>query len=580
MADPLQDSITIRANAPTYNTILLTARLAIISLCMGVVVYYQAKFGRLGDYIPALAPVAITYLLTIIYALYQNWGSNHRRFAYFQLLIDQFLITWIVYSTGGLNSPFTFMYVLVIVASFFYGRAFATYALAGMSTLLFSGLVVSEYMGYIRPYYPFPPLADPKIFYYAFISILVNTLSFIFVAVMSSQIAGLLRKTGQELAKKIEDFTMLQAFHENVLNNMSLGFMAIGLDKSVLSANPAAERILGVRSEEIIRKPADNILQLSEIEEFLNNISASEKTDKRFQWVYKAPESDEVFLSMSLSKFAVGGEIQGAIAVFEDITELKVMERSMAESERMAAVGKVAAVIAHEIRNPLASLSGSIQMLSSDLSSILDENNTKLMNITLREADRLSNIITEFLEYSSPRKPHFREAGLDEILNELVTLLKSGSRLPDSIEIQINAEPGLRAMMDPERVTQVLWNIVLNAVDAMPNGGKLMIEAYLRTDHDSVKGKWIRISLEDSGEGMTKDTLDNIFEPFFTTKTRGTGLGLPSARKIMRSHGGEIEAKSTLGKGSCFVLWLPAMGNPEQLTTDDSARSSKNTHLL
>ncbi|MDH5510060.1 MAG: ATP-binding protein, partial [Nitrospinota bacterium] len=319
-----------------------------------------------------------------------------------------------------------------------------------------------------------------------------------------------------------------------------------------------------------IRKPADNVLQLPEVEEYLSNINASEKTDKRFQWVYNTPSSGEAYLSMSLSKFAVGGETQGAIAVFEDVTELKIMERSMAESERMAAVGKVAAVIAHEIRNPLASLSGSIQMLSSDLSSILDENNTKLMNITIREADRLNNIITEFLDYSSPRKPCFREAGLDEILNELVILLKSGSRLPDSVEIKINTEQGLRAIMDPERVTQVLWNIVLNAVDAMPDGGRLTIEVNLWTDRASAEGKWIRISLDDNGEGMTKETLDNIFEPFFTTKTRGTGLGLPSARKIMESHGGRIEAKSTPGEGSCFILWLPA--------TDDTTGSADKSH--
>jgi len=538
---------------------------------MGVVVYYQAKFGRLGDYIPALAPVAATYLLTIIYALYLGWGSSQRRFAYLQLLLDQFLITWIIYCTGGLNSPFTFMYVLVIVASVFYGKSMATYALAGMSTVLYGGMVYMEHLGYIKPFYPFPPLADPTVFYFVFLSIMVNTITFFFVAAMSSHITRLLSKTGEELAQKIEDFTMLQAFHENVLNNMGLGFMAIGLDRRVLSTNPAAEKILKMSREDLLREKVEDVLQLEELKEYFFSIESLDNDDKRYHWVYKDPESEDVYLSMAVNKFIMGDKVQGVIAAFQDVTELKMMERSMADSERLAAIGKVAAVIAHEIRNPLASLSGSIQMLSSDLSSFLDEHSQRLMKITMREADRLNNIITDFLDYSSPPNLDRQSTNLNEIINEVVTLLRSSPKLPGGVDIKINVQEGLLAYVDQEGIKQVIWNILLNAVDVMPDGGTLSIDASRETGSyqnrlpssidlgGDKEYPWVRINIEDTGEGIEDDVMENIFEPFFTTKTKGTGLGLPSAKKIVESHGGKIEAISNPGKGSSFILWLPVL---------------------
>jgi two-component system sensor histidine kinase PilS (NtrC family) len=568
MSGDLEPAAALKPKILVYNRVLLAGRLAIISFCMGIVVYYQAVYGQLGDYIPALAPVAATYLLTIFYAIFLERGAGQRRFAYLQLFIDQILISWIVYSTGGLNSPFTFMYTLVIVVSVFFGPVSATYALAWFAAILFGLMVGAEHYRVIFPYHPFPLLADPRELYYALMSVMANTLAFFFVAFMGSHISALLSRTGRELAQKIEDFTMLKAFHENVLRIMGLGFLAVGLDRSVLSVNPAAERILRVRAAGMIKKPAEQVLQLDEAREFFGRMDGDGEDERHFHWVYKAPDGDDVYLSMALTRFAVGGKTQGAVAVFQDVTELKMMERSMADSERLAAIGKVAAIIAHEIRNPLASLSGSIQILSSDLSPILDDQSARLMKIMTREADRLNNIITDFLDYSSAPALSRGEAGLAELIGEVLTLVKTSPKLSPAVEIETRAEEGLRAFIDQERIKQVLWNIILNALDSMPEGGKLSIEAARRTERPKAprsmaarrgaeSGPWIRISVEDTGEGMTKEVSDNIFEPFFTTKPGGTGLGLPSAKKIMESHGGSLEVFSSPGKGSRFILWLP-----------------------
>jgi len=370
------------------------------------------------------------------------------------------------------------------------------------------------------------------------------------------------------LAQKIEDFTLLKAFHENVLRSMGLGFIAVGLDRGVLSVNPAAERILKTPAAGMIKKPADEVLQLGEITDYFTRLEKDGEQERSYHWVYRAPDGDNVYLSMALTKFSAGGKTQGVVAVFQDVTELKLMERSVADSERLAAIGKVAAIIAHEIRNPLASLSGSIQILSSDLSPILDEHSARLMKIMIREADRLNNIITDFLDYSSSPALSLSQTRVEELLKEVITLVKSSPKLSPMVEIQVGAEEGLVAVVDHERIRQVLWNIILNALEAMPSGGRLIIEASRQAVRPPAAagaagrrrpaGPWIRIIVEDTGEGMPKETLENIFEPFFTTKPGGTGLGLPTARKLMVSHGGGLEAHSEPGKGSRFTLWLPS----------------------
>ena len=573
MPDSEPKGLSFKPQAATYNRILLTARLAIISFLMGVVVYYQAKFGRLGDYIPALAPVAVTYLLTIIYAVYLGLGSRQTQFAYIQLFIDPFLIGWVIYSTGGLNSPFSFMYVLVIVASVFYGPAFMTYILAGLSSTLYSGLLLLEHYGSINPYHPFPPIADPSVLYYVMMTASVNSLTFFFVAAMSGHITGLLSRTGQELRQRIEDFTMLKAFHENVLRNMGLGFMAVDLNRMVLSANPAAERILGLKEIQLVKRPIDKVLHLPEITEFFENLEEGWVEERNFHWVYPSENGEERYFSMSMNKFLVGDSVHGAIAVFQDMTELKMMERSVAESERLAAIGKVAAIIAHEIRNPLASLSGSIQMLNEDLSGIIDDHSRKLFRITMREADRLNNIITDFLDYSSPQNLTLTQVDIEELINEVMTLLKSSPKFSAGLQFSVNVENQLRTMADQEKVRQVLWNLILNAQDAMPQGGLLTISAAKTTFQKETNGaaqigmdgkSWIRITIEDSGEGINQDILEDIFEPFYTTKPSGTGLGLPSAKKIVESHGGRIDAASVPDQGSTFTIWLPQISGEAQ----------------
>jgi len=550
--------------------ILLASRLAIISFFMGIVVFYGVKYNYQGGVIPAMEPVGATYLLTILYATVFKFVSNPLRFAYFQLTVDLFLVTWIIYYTGGLNSPFSFMYILIIIASAYFRSVLAPYALATASSVLYSSLLALEYLNIFRPYYSFPPLGDPGNLYYVFLTGIIHITVFYFIAFLSGHFTELLSESDERLIQKSQDFTMLQAFHENVLANMGLGFLAIDLRGVILSHNPASERILRLKHEDIVRKPADEILGLPRLTGFFKSIEKVVTPFSQFDWTYACPGGDKIQISMNISEFVASGSTHGVIAVFQDVTSVKKLEKQVADSERMAAIGRVSAAIAHEIRNPLASLSGSIQVLSSDLAPILGSENAKLMDIILRETERLNNIINKFLGYASPPSLNTTPTNISLLLSETLTLLKSTPEYSNKIKFESDFPPDLSACVDQELIRQVIWNLCVNGIDAIDGQGSLCIRAYkdkittpavdthagLPANDDRLID-CVCVEVSDTGEGIEKEELNKIFEPFYTTKSYGTGLGLPTVHKIVKIHDGKIEARSDPGEATTFTVWLP-----------------------
>jgi two-component system sensor histidine kinase PilS (NtrC family) len=242
------------------------------------------------------------------------------------------------------------------------------------------------------------------------------------------------------------------------------------------------------------------------------------------------------------------------------------MEEQMKRVDKMAAVGLLAAGMAHEIRNPLASLSGSVQMLKTELN--LDDHQQHLMEITLREAERLNALITDFLLFAQPPQTHKMLTPIGKILEETIDLFIHSSSFHDEIRIlRPNGREEIRASIDPDQMKQVFWNLLINAAQSMSNGGKIQVQL--------AKGKaprvtslsllsplrareWVKISVTDSGNGIALEEKEKIFEPFFSTKENGTGLGLSIVHKIIENHEGSIKVESELGRGSTFTIFLPA----------------------
>jgi two-component system sensor histidine kinase PilS (NtrC family) len=289
---------------------------------------------------------------------------------------------------------------------------------------------------------------------------------------------------------------------------------------------------------------------------------------QRYETFFPNREGKRVHLGFSISPLtSPEGTLIGHTLIFQDITKFKEMEEQMKRIDKMAAVGLLAAGMAHEIRNPLASLSGSIQMLKSEL--ILDESQEHLMEITLRESERLNALITDFLLFAHPPQTHKMPWEIPKLLAETIDVLIHSPVFHEGIRV-LRPQPaeGFKAMIDSDQMKQVFWNLLINAAQAMSNGGEIRIHVEKGTDHlrgqffpwpPQGKGKeWIKISIADSGQGIPPGDKEKIFEPFFTTKEGGTGLGLSIVHKIIENHNGVIKVESEMGKGSIFTIFLPA----------------------
>jgi two-component system sensor histidine kinase PilS (NtrC family) len=266
-------------------------------------------------------------------------------------------------------------------------------------------------------------------------------------------------------------------------------------------------------------------------------------------------------LGVTVSDLRNEGEITGVIGIFQDLTQIREMEEEIRRKEQLATIGELAAGMAHEIRNPLASLSGSMQVLSKE--PLLDEEHKTLMQIALRETERLDTIITGFLRYARPAPPNRKECNLHDLLLETIHFFKQAPEYRTNIEILFHHdEKELIAPVDPDQMKQVFWNLSINAVQAMPQGGTLRVTVRRgKGTMRSTRGEetsFLQVLFRDSGEGITRGNLEKIFYPFFTTKDQGSGLGLAIVHRIIEEHGGKIEVESTRGKGTTFIVSLPS----------------------
>jgi two-component system sensor histidine kinase PilS (NtrC family) len=334
--------------------------------------------------------------------------------------------------------------------------------------------------------------------------------------------------------------------------------------------NRTAEKILN-RNEEELKNVSiyDLFPKISEaIDEVKKKVSDPFSDYQRYQTLLTNYDGRNIYLGFSISPLTdPDGSFIGHTLIFQDITKFKEMEEQMKRFDKMAAVGLLAAGMAHEIRNPLASLSGSIQMLKSELQ--LDRSQQKLMEIILRESERLNALITDFLLFAQPPQTNKRSWEIRKVIEETIDLFIHSPSFHEGIRIhRPSTRENFQATIDPDQMKQVFWNLLTNAAQAMFNGGEIRVHLGKQNGISwetglpfpiQKKGKeWVKISITDSGNGITGQEKEKIFEPFFTTKENGTGLGLSIVHKIIENHNGVIKVESELGKGSTFTVFLPA----------------------
>jgi two-component system sensor histidine kinase PilS (NtrC family) len=398
----------------------------------------------------------------------------------------------------------------------------------------------------------------------------VNGGGVVLVASLAGILSGELRRTGAALEQRTSDLSRLQTLHQRTVESLMSGLLTTDLDGRISSFNPEAERITGQNQSEVLGMDVEAVLP--GVRQLVSaGAEGGEPYRSRTRMPFQAPDQELRHLGIAAYVLRNGDCGQdGHVVIFQDVTDVVDMETCLLRSERLAAIGELSASIAHEIRNPLAAISGSIEMLQSERSgSRVTGDSEHLMRIVLREVDRLNHLITDFLHYARPGPSNLEPISLSNAIADVMKMFKSAR--PDTIDTRIAVENGLAVLADAAQLRQILWNLVINASQAMPEGGRLEVSARAvsengpqgvsvggrRVEEKEAKARWVEIAITDDGVGIPADEIERIFDPFFTTKQGGSGLGLATVHRIVEDHGGVVRMESTVGGGTTARVRLP-----------------------
>jgi len=518
--------------------------------------------------VPLSATLCAAYFLSLSGALFLRIRVPLQTVALFQVVGDLGVVGGIIFSTGGVESPLSFLFLFVIISSSVMLPRVASYLTASGASIIYGLLVDLEFFNVIQPIYFFPKSTASYQGAYLFYIISLNIASFFSVAYLSSILNHRLRVIKDELRTKNIDFKKLQQFHRDVVQNMVNGLITTDLEGRITSVNIACEDITGIPLNECIGKYCYEVLPMEELARLFAYKEDHLSMPYHMEGECQREGNDTILISMKISHLMISGadgkknleQPDGYICVFEDRTEMHQMEEKMKQSEQMAAVGKFSAGLAHEIRNPLASLSGSIQLLKETLE--IDEDQQRLMEIVLKETERVNGIVSEFLAYSQPRKSKPTVIDLTQLLEDIIILMKNSNEYDPSINIQLVAPPDHIIIQSEEaQIRQMIWNLSINGVQAMDKSGNLTltlkkVDGYKGKDFETDR-RGVLIIVEDQGRGIPLEEQTTIFEPFFTTREEGVGLGLPTVKQIVERFAGNISVTSEPGCGTCFEVFLP-----------------------
>lgn len=513
---------------------LITIRVIFVTLLLGSFFLLQVGYRSFPHPRATSNLIIALYILTIIYSILLGRVKIYVTFAYIQLFIDVLAANILIYLTGGIESWFSFIMPLTVMSASTVLNRRAGYIIATFNSILYGTIIDLQYYNLLPIEYDL--MLTEKDFLY---NIFAHISAFYMVAFLSGYLSSRLEKTTQALEQTDSDLKELALFNKELIENIPSGIFTTDIDGRILIFNRAAEDITGVGREIALSQKIEEIFPFIE---HVTNI-------KRIEGVIRHHEEGSRIINLTISSLAdVAGEKTGFIGIFQDITQFKNMEAEVKQKEKWAAIGELSANIAHEIRNPLASLKGSIEMLREN--RVTEKHKERLTKIAFKEMERLNKIITDFLTYSSPMAAEFSMFDLNPVLGDTLELIKNTAPLRNDIFIRKNFNGPLPVNADHQKLQQVFWNLGMNAIEAMPSGGELLVSAERRDN-------FIEVVFQDTGVGIPKEDVGKIFYPFFTTKDEGTGLGLAIAYRIIEEHKGRISIVSNPGGGTIFKVTIP-----------------------
>jgi len=502
--------------------------------------------------------IILWYVVGLFYLIYNQLSGDFLLQAYLQIFSDIAIITAVLHLTGGIDSNYLSLYLVAIILSSTLLPRGRVFLVAAVSFVCMGGVLELAYLPVILPDFAAHYPALRHLMTSSQVSVDLRTLQvkigasffgFFAIAYLSTQLAETLRKVGAELRDKNGQVASLQAKTDNILESMRDGLVSTNLEGFVSEVNSSAATILGLEAGQLRGKPIQALFP--SLQTGTLSSSSSSALPARQEVTYVNPRAEHRVLGVSVSPLMVPAiGVAGFVYNFQDLTEEKRRQAEYRTKDRMATLGRMAAGIAHEIRNPLASITGSVKLLQSIAS--LDEDQSKLIEIVSHESERLNKLVSDFLLYCRDQRHEPQEVNLVNVIEETLVLLShhplfgAGMR----VEKRFPAEP-VTVWADADRLRQVFWNISDNALKAMPDGGQFTVQV------EQAGGKTVRVTLSDTGVGFTEQQLEKVFEPFQPGFSGGTGLGLAIVYQIMQGLGGSIRVESKAGQGTRFILELP-----------------------
>jgi two-component system sensor histidine kinase PilS (NtrC family) len=543
--------------------VLMAARLALALVSLGVALALDTavddvdELGRRGLY----GTVAFAFLTTALYGIVLPRIRQPRLFAAINIAADIAIVSALVHLSGGPDSVFSFLYLLVATYGALLFDRRGALVTAGLGVVSYGGVLLASHAGAAGAEGGGHP---GTVLFTIWAS---HAGAIVLVAALASFLANELQRTGEALRQRTTDLRQLETLHQRTVESLVSGLLTTDTDGRVTSFNPEAERITAVAVGDALGAPVEEILP------FAPDLGLSEDGEAgavyRIRVPYRNPRGEDLHLGIGAYTLRdVDGAPSGRVLIFQDVSKVVEMEAELRRSERLAAVGRLSASIAHEIRNPLAAISGSIQILDRDAGRIgTGDEARRLRQIVLRETDRLNALITDFLHYARPGPLEIAPVVLEDAVSELLEMFEAVR--PEKVRLDLRLTPGLAVAADAAQLRQVFWNLALNACQAMPGGGSLEIASAPASrpapqeprsaDRNGWEEKdgWVEITVRDTGVGIPSDSLDQIFDPFFTTKPEGSGLGLATVHRIVVEHRGSIRVESAEGSGTAIRIRLP-----------------------
>jgi two-component system, NtrC family, sensor histidine kinase PilS len=533
----------------------IALRLVAASGLLGFAVLAELRLPGVFDAQPVFLLIASIYAISLLFIASLRYVERFPRLIDVHYAVDVLVVSAAVALTGGITSLLTSLYALPIVAASTLRFRRGALEVAAIGSLLYGGIVLAQYKQFFQVFRPVGgELPPPDVALY---TVAFNVVGLFAVALLAGSLAERMRRANVKLESTSEQLADLQSLNTHVIDNLASGLVIADERDLVLSFNRSAVEISGHALAAALGRPASEVLQLppsftATLDDVLDQVRST-----RIEIQYRRLDRS-IDLELTAAYLPLPNGRRGYLYMFQDVTELKRLERSAQMQARLATVGEMAAGIAHEIRNPLAAMSGSMQILKQELT--LSNDQAQLMDIVLRESERLSETIRSFLTYARPQQLNLQHLDLRRVVEDAAALLGNSPEVGKSHTIRVEVPPEeVLVEADESHIRQIIWNLASNGLRAMPDGGTLTMAATCRTGGGVDSGVLV---VSDEGTGMAPGEMDSLFQPFRGSFSRGTGLGLAIVHRISSDYGAKVEVQSEPGHGTRFrITFLPVHGS-------------------